>query len=144
MTKKTSTPTNPPENWLMLRWNRTTGSTATARSPSMSCRYLVCPALPRCEPAVGAQGTAPLMPAADSQRSRKFDCPILLGGCSLGVDDGPVGVPAARHAEIRSTLRRLFAIQSPALRIGHGAQRFGHRRRIVGRHEDAVLGQHDA
>ncbi len=35
-TKKTSTPTNPPENRAILAWNKMTTMTATARNPSMS------------------------------------------------------------------------------------------------------------
>jgi hypothetical protein len=38
MTKKTSTPTNPPATPGTPAWNRTTASTATARRPSMSGR----------------------------------------------------------------------------------------------------------
>src|ERR1700687_1991287 len=38
MTKKTSTPTNPPPTPGTPTWNRTTASTATARRPSMSGR----------------------------------------------------------------------------------------------------------
>ncbi len=37
-TKKTSTPTNPPEKRVILAWNKMTTMTATARSPSMSGR----------------------------------------------------------------------------------------------------------
>ena len=36
ITKKTSTPTNPPENPGTFEWKRTTRSTATARNPSTS------------------------------------------------------------------------------------------------------------
>src|SRR5690349_23043835 len=141
MTKKTSTPTNPPENRPILRWNSRTGRTATARRPSMSARYLACAVPVECEPGAGAH---PLMPAADSQRSKKFDCPMLLGGCRLGVDDRPVGIASAGHTEIRSTLRRSFAVKTPALRIGHGLQGLRHRRRIAGRHQDAVFGENHA
>ena len=38
MTKKTSTPTNPPIRWVTPAWNSTTRRMATARSPSMSGR----------------------------------------------------------------------------------------------------------
>src|SRR4051812_40884357 len=38
MTKKTSTPTKPPDIPGTAAWNRTTARTATARSPSMSGR----------------------------------------------------------------------------------------------------------
>ncbi len=39
MTKKTSTPTKPPRTAWMPAWKATTGSTATARRPSISGRY---------------------------------------------------------------------------------------------------------
>ncbi|WP_245548319.1 hypothetical protein [Nocardia pneumoniae] len=38
MTKKTSTPTNPPRMPGVFAWKNTTASTATARNPSMSGR----------------------------------------------------------------------------------------------------------
>src|ERR1041384_903297 len=40
MTKKISTPTKPPANTPGNAWKPTTASTATARRPSMSARYL--------------------------------------------------------------------------------------------------------
>jgi hypothetical protein len=39
ITKKTSTPTNPPEKVLNPAWNKITGKTAIARKPSISLRY---------------------------------------------------------------------------------------------------------
>ena len=40
MTKKTSTPTNPPENPGTPAWKKITANTAIARRPSMSARYV--------------------------------------------------------------------------------------------------------
>jgi hypothetical protein len=41
MTKKISTPTNPPLKNSKPAWNRITGITATALRPSISARYFI-------------------------------------------------------------------------------------------------------
>src|SRR6056297_1091907 len=41
ITKKTSTPTKPPAKMSNPAWKKITGSTATARSPSISRRYFI-------------------------------------------------------------------------------------------------------
>ena len=41
MTKKTSTPTKPPDSPGSFAWNSTTATTAIARSPSISARYAI-------------------------------------------------------------------------------------------------------
>ena len=53
MTKKTSTPVKPPGNIVRPRWNSTTGTIATALSPSMCGRYRI-PRIPPAPPTPSA------------------------------------------------------------------------------------------
>src|SRR5687768_3448676 len=96
ITKKTSTPTNPPVKGPIRAWSSATSSTARARSPWMSCRK------PRCT-RTGYGRRAPGPKRRARRLARRLVQAYVVGVVALEQRPHPgVDVPVAAGRDVRA------------------------------------------